>query len=95
MKCTGAANGSLSLQRRGTALPARRPVALMEDFARSEKKRRQWTAFLARMELASSGLALPEAVHREQTLLLPVLRALREAAPDHQKWAPAGPWSEA
>lgn len=84
-----------TFQRRGTAPPDRRPVALTDDFARREEKGRQWAAFLDRMELESSGLALSDAVHRGQTFLLPVLRALREEVPFQQKWSPAGPWDEA
>ena len=83
-----------TFQRRGTALPDRQPVALTDEFARGGEKRRQWTAFLDRMELASTGLALPDAVRRVRAFLLPVLRALREEEPFRQKWSPPGPWDE-
>lgn len=83
-----------TFERRGTALPDRRPVALTDNFARREEKGRQWEAFLARMELESSGLALSDAVHRGQVFLLPVLRALREEKPFRQTWPPSGPWDE-
>lgn len=81
-----------TFQRRGTALPAKRPLALTPDFAALAGKRTQWTNFLRNNHLTSAPAELGAAIDLLAAFLSPILEsASRATIPE--RWNPGGPWT--
>lgn len=78
--------------RRGTAVPAVRPVALTAAFALHPGKRAQWSAFLKRGRLRNAPEALEPVIETIAGFLGPVLDALQEQQRFALVWRPKGPW---
>ena len=80
-----------TFQRRGTALPLERPVALRADFAADPGKRTQWSAFLQRVGV-SPALNLESVVEVLRRFLLPPSSATAQGEPFYQEWPAGGDW---
>lgn len=80
-----------TFERRGTALPESRPIALTEDFVKDPAKQTQWSAFVrkSRATNVSEFVAVMDGVRR--FVERPLLRASSsENFGGH--WSPPGPW---
>lgn len=67
-----------TFERRKTAVPDGRPVALSSQFADSAAKQRQWEAFVRRNRLPADGVTLVQTQKAISGLVLPALESLRE-----------------
>ncbi len=81
------------LERRGTVLPARAPIALSEEFSGDEARQALWQAFVRRSGLIADIPALPNLLVFLRSFLLPVVDSLQEGAALGATWLPGGPWS--
>jgi hypothetical protein len=80
-----------TLERRKTALPTTRPVALTPAFFEAPTKRTQWSGFLRRSGI-TDGKTLAETV---EVVAAVVEGPLGDAASGNQRrarWLPSGPW---
>lgn len=77
--------------RRRTDVPQETPVALTNEFARDDAKRKQWAGFLKRAG-AHASTELPEVIDLLTRFVLPVLDAIRERTKFTRHWEPGGPW---
>jgi hypothetical protein len=75
---------SATFARRGTALPAKLPVALTPDFGADTAKRRQWHAFLNKNRIDASRLA--DTVDLLQRLLWPATQVAASASDANAEW---------
>ena len=82
-----------TFDRRGTTLPAGRPVALTSEFAGDAAKQAQWKAFLRKSGATTSDAEpLPDVVSAVSAFLLPPLRAAVAEATWAAQWPRGGPW---
>lgn len=65
-----------TFERRKTALPEGRPVALGAQFAESAAKQRQWEAFVRRNRLPADGVKLEQTQEAIAGMVLPALESL-------------------
>lgn len=82
-----------TFQRRETTVPSSRPQALTEAFAKDERKKQQWSAFLDRTRLESTEPDLTSVIDHLIMFLWPPLKASREDSDFRSDWSPGGPWS--
>ncbi len=80
-----------TFDRRGTAVPSD-PLALTQEFAKSETKQLQWAAFLRRGKPIGVPDSFVETVSEIAALLLPVIGAIRTEASFDRAWLAPGPW---
>ncbi len=83
-----------TFKRRGTAVPTAAPVALTEDFAKDDAKRRQWKAFRTRGGIGERVGDLDEVVTDLARYLLPPLTAAAAGQPFASVWEPGGSWRD-
>jgi predicted nucleotidyltransferase component of viral defense system len=81
-----------TFERRGTALPARRPPGLAKAFARDRQKVVQWTAFVQREPLLLSPGDLVEVVQEVGLFVMGPGKAARAGKPFTHKLRAGGPW---
>jgi len=81
-----------TFERRHTPIPEGLPMALTDTFARDPTKMAQWSAFLARSQVISTALSLPEVVSIIALFLAPAFEAITHRASSIGSWNPGGPW---
>ena len=81
-----------TFDRRRTELPARRPVALPDEFVADRTKKMQWAGFLAKSGLPHAILS--EAAVSIEMFLAPPTLAAAKGRVFRGKWPPMGPWRE-
>jgi len=69
-------------------------LALTEEFADSDAKTRQWTAFVRKGRLDVTDLTLNAIVRCLRPFLMPPTRALAQENAFESTWLPGGPWIE-
>jgi len=80
-----------TFERRNTAIPPDRPLALTEEFATDRQKQQQWKAFLNRTGL-KVGEELAGVTAFIAAFVLPPLKALNHGAPFNETWPAGGTW---
>lgn len=78
--------------RRGTAIPAERPLALTREFGADPQKVVQWTAFVRRTRRPELN-DLSAIVGTLDRFLWPALQAARRNVPWRRTWTSRGGWS--
>lgn len=82
-----------TFDRRKTAIPVERPLALTREFGDDPQKLVQWTAFVRRTRRPHlTDLAV--IVGTLEQFLWPALQAARREEPWQQTWTRGGPWFE-
>jgi nucleotidyltransferase AbiEii toxin of type IV toxin-antitoxin system len=81
-----------TFERRGTALPTKRPPGLTKAFARDRQKITQWTAFVRRESLLLNPGDLVAAVQEISRFVMPPAKAGQAGKPFTHTWRPGGPW---
>ena len=79
-----------TFDRRQTAVPEIRPLALTATFYEDDSKQRQWKAFCSRA--AVTDRTLENVVTTLAPFLGPALAAAHEPTSFRTTWSPAGPW---
>jgi len=77
-----------TFERRQTALPDERPIALTKEFSLDAMKQTQWAAFLRKSRLESDSLE--EVIQRINTFLVPFCSS--EKLDSEQRWIPEKGW---
>ncbi|MGE3844574.1 MAG: nucleotidyl transferase AbiEii/AbiGii toxin family protein [Vicinamibacterales bacterium] len=77
--------------RRGTAIPAERPLALTAEFAGNPQKQAQWAPFVRRTRRPELG-ELPRIIDALDAFLWPVLEAAARGDGWPYLWSNGGPW---
>lgn len=80
-----------TFRRRRTPLPDDVPVALTADFSDDGGRKKQWAAFLGRIDQEYAP-GLPDVVDALSRFLLPPLRALQANGPFRARWPAGGSW---
>lgn len=82
-----------TFDRRGTPIPAERPLVLTREFLAAPERQVQWRAVIRRGRLDASPDAgeLADALWR---FLGPVLTTLARGEVIRRRWSPGGPWEE-
>ncbi len=78
--------------RRGTPIPAGRPIALSEEFSADAAKRAQWQAFCRRSVPRELAPSLEEVIVALAQFLLPPLTAIHAGDRYGAVWSPAEGW---
>lgn len=81
-----------TFQRRKTQFPTEIPIALTEEFSKSESARKYWLGFLSTTGLGEGVPPFPQIVKDIAEFVLPPLRAASEARVLDKHWHPGGPW---
>lgn len=81
-----------TFSRRGTELTPI-PVCFTEEFATSQSKAAQWTAFLRRNRFKEVPSSFSEVVKFLGDFLRPVAVSLKEGQPLRASWKAGGPWA--
>lgn len=81
-----------TFSRRGTPLPSDTPVGISRQFGDDQDKRRQWSAYLRRMNIGDLPESLDEAITLVGSLVLPPLHAAAGAGPSPGRWLPESGW---
>lgn len=81
-----------TFERRGTALPTKRPPGLTKAFARDRQKAMQWTAFMKRESLLLNPGDLVAVVQEVSLFVMPPAKAAQAGKSFARTWGPCGPW---
>jgi hypothetical protein len=81
-----------TFERRGTALPVKRPPGLSKAFARDAQKMALWSAFKRRESLLFDPGDLVDAIRSVNLFVTGPTKAARTESPFAHKWKPDGPW---
>lgn len=81
-----------TFKRRGTPVPARRPVGLSATFSSDLLKVGQWNAFRRREHLLLEVPDLVSVTDEIAAFVMPPARAARADERFEMTWTPAGPW---
>jgi hypothetical protein len=81
-----------TFHRRGTAIPAERPIALTESFANDGAKRTQWKAFVSRNGLEGTAGEFGPVIDELAGFLGPPMLAAAKSEGFERRWDPGGPW---
>jgi len=79
-----------TFERRGTSIPAQRPVGLSDEFSMDSQKNMQWQAFLRKNRLDATQLK--DIVTDLQDFLIPVLMCLRQGRSLNSNWRAGSGW---
>ncbi len=82
-----------TFERRKTALPAEKPIALRDEFERIPGKAAQWKAFVRRNRLDARNISFFEVRESIAALVLEPVAALRDDKVFNPVWKPGGPWA--
>lgn len=82
-----------TFERRKTALPEGKPVALRAEFGDIPGKAAQWTAFVRRNRLDAREIPLAKVQESIAALVLEPVAALKEGRAFDPAWKPGGPWA--
>jgi len=83
-----------TFERRKTALPKGRPIALKKEFGDIPGRGAQWTAFVRRNRLDAREITLAKLQDAIAALVLEPVGALAEAKAFDLAWKPSGPWTK-
>jgi Nucleotidyl transferase AbiEii toxin, Type IV TA system len=81
-----------TLERRGTKLPDRKPLAFTEDFFNSEDKKKQWAAFCEKNKSYVEESTLKLVCQEIEVFLAPVLNAVASNTRFTRKWTRETAW---
>lgn len=81
-----------TFERRGTALPVKRPSGLTQAFARDKQKMVQWAAFVQRESLLLKPGDLVDAIRQVRLFVTGPTKAAQSGTPFTHKWKAGGPW---
>jgi predicted nucleotidyltransferase component of viral defense system len=84
-----------SFERRGSTIPTAVPFALTDDFLNDPQKKRQWSAFVSRL---NSGVKVPSLEEVGTILRIFILPCISEgslAEAEARSWTPSQHWSRA
>ena len=82
-----------TFERRGTALPASRPLAFTSDFYELPAKQTQWKAFLRKSGLKADS-SLREIIEIVEAFVMPIVNDIRKKNSEARLWKPGGPWKK-
>jgi Nucleotidyl transferase AbiEii toxin, Type IV TA system len=80
-----------TFERRRTALPSSKPLALTAEFAEAPSKQTQWKAFLRKSGLNASE-SLSDVITVVDGFVMPVLEGIVSKSDRLYTWLPGGPW---
>jgi predicted nucleotidyltransferase component of viral defense system len=80
-----------TFERRRTALPSSRPLALTAEFGEAPGKQTQWRAFLKKSGLNASE-SLNDIVKELGEFVMPVMEGITSSKTLGHTWRPRGPW---
>lgn len=80
-----------TFSRRGLPVPATLPMALTEEFAQDDIKKREWVGFIRRNQLDAPPFHVVQETIR--TLLWPLIQSLLADVQEHRQWQPGSGWS--
>jgi hypothetical protein len=83
-----------SFERRGSAIPTTVPFALTEDFLNDPQKRKQWSAFVSRLDPEDMIPSFEELGTSLRAFLLPCISAQSLTQPENNRWIPSLGWSQ-
>jgi hypothetical protein len=81
-----------TFERRKTALPEGRPIALTDDFLADRAKVAAWKAFLTRVLLPEDFAEQKEVGEAIAGFLMPVVESAKAVSDEESEWKPTGPW---
>ena len=84
-----------SFQRRDSTIPPSVPFSLTEDFLNDPQKKRQWNAFVSRLNPATKSVSLDEVGAVLRAFLLPCIASDSPTKAEIVSWTPSQGWSTA
>jgi predicted nucleotidyltransferase component of viral defense system len=81
-----------TFERRRTALPASRPLALTPEFSASRAKQTQWGAFLRKSGLEADA-SLQDVANALGEFLMPIVEGILRKRTIPRLWRTGGPWN--
>lgn len=81
-----------TFDRRGTTMPANRPVGLSPAFAEDPEKTRQWSAFVGRQSLQTDVPSLAVLVDEIAAFVMPPAQAASSGTTFDRHWPAGGGW---
>src|SRR6266852_9358656 len=85
----------VSFKRRGSTIPTGVPFALTEEFLNDPQKKRQWNAFVSRLNPATKSVSLDEVGAVLRAFLLPCIASDSPTKAEIVSWTPSQGWSTA
>jgi len=82
-----------SFERRGTVIPKEVPLALTEEFLNDSQKKKQWAAFVSRLNPGDKAPSLEEVGAILQTFLLPCISGSTPTQAGIRSWSPDRHWN--
>jgi predicted nucleotidyltransferase component of viral defense system len=82
-----------SFERRGSKIPTEVPFALTEEFLNDPQKKKQWAAFVSRLNPESTAPSLEEVGIVLRDFLLPCTSAGSSLRPELNHWDPSLRWN--
>ena len=82
-----------SFERRGTVIPKEVPLALTEGFLNDSQKKRQWAAFVSRLNPGDEAPSLEEVGTILRTFLLPCISGSTLTQAGIRSWTPDRHWN--
>lgn len=83
-----------SFERRKTPIPTEVPFALTEEFLNDPQKKRQWDAFVSRLNPGDRTPSLQEVGTILRTFLMPCTAGSTGTKPENRVWIPNRYWNE-
>lgn len=81
-----------TFERRQTAIPANPPLALSSEFYNDAAKQKQWTAFVGKNRLDTSGVKLEAVIQELANFLMPPASASANGELFDMFWPSGGQW---
>ena len=82
-----------SFERRGSTIPIAVPFALTDDFLNDPQKKKQWAAFVSRLNSESPAPSLQEVGSVLRDFLLPCISVGSSLRPELNHWDPSLRWN--
>jgi predicted nucleotidyltransferase component of viral defense system len=82
-----------SFERRGSTIPTAVPFALTDDFLNDPQKKKQWAAFVSRLNSESPAPSLQEVGSVLRDFLLPCISVGSSLRPELNHWDPSLRWN--
>ena len=82
-----------SFERRGSTIPTVAPFALTDDFLNDSQKKKQWAAFVSRLNSESPAPSLQEVGSVLRDFLLPCISVGSSLRPELNHWDPSLRWN--
>jgi predicted nucleotidyltransferase component of viral defense system len=82
-----------SFERRGTAIPTKVPFALTEEFLNDPQKKKEWAAFVSRLNPGDKAPSLEEVGAILQVFLVPCISGRTLTQAEIRSWTPDRHWN--